>query len=120
MKDANVYNRIFVANFDLDIQYLETSLRNLHGFKEDGDEANGNGGNVALESTFTELRQCIDLLNLEDYEEFINDSSFRMRRFDRVKYEDGINLIKKCKITNLNNKHRYQQCLKEEPLVVLS
>ena len=95
LKDANVYNRIFVANFDLDIQYLETSLRNLHGFKEDGDEANGNGGNVALESTFTELRQCIDLLNLEDYEEFINDSSFRMRRFDRVKYEDGINLIKK-------------------------
>ena len=59
VEDANVYNRIFVANFDLDIQYLETSLRNLHGFKEDGDEANGNGGNVALESTFTELSNVL-------------------------------------------------------------
>lgn len=99
LKDANVYNRTFVANFDLDVQYLEASMKNLHALKEENDLTNG--GTVALETTFTELRQCIDLLNLEDYDEFVNNSSFRMRQFDRVKYEEGMALIKKMKDNNL-------------------
>lgn len=99
LKDANIYNRTFVANFDLDVQYLEASMKNLHALRGEGELTNG--GNVALETTFTELRQCIDLLNLEDYDEFVNNSSFRMRQFDRVKYEEGMALIKKMKDNNL-------------------
>ncbi|MCP8719756.1 MAG: SEC15 family protein [Asgard group archaeon] len=99
LKDANIYNRTFVANFDLDVQYLEASMKNLHSLRGEGELTNG--GNVALETTFTELRQCIDLLNLEDYDEFVNNSSFRMRQFDRVKYEEGMALIKKMKDNNL-------------------
>ncbi|KAL6451738.1 SEC15 Exocyst complex component SEC15 [Candida maltosa Xu316] len=99
LKNATMYNRIFIANFDLDIQYLESSMRNLHVLKEKGDD--GTGGNVALESTFTELRQCIDLLKLENYDDFIDNSPYRMRQFDRIKYEDGISLIKKLKDNDL-------------------
>ncbi|RCK59455.1 Exocyst complex component SEC15 [Candida viswanathii] len=93
----------FVSEYFLnvlnDARYIEASMKHLHGVKDDADL--GNGGNVALETTFTELRQCIDLLNLDDYDEFVNNSSFRMRQFDRVKYEEGMALIKKMKDNNL-------------------
>lgn len=48
-----------------------------------------------MQSTFTELRQAIDILLLDDYDEYIKNLSFRMRRFDRVKYEDAMLLIRK-------------------------
>ncbi|EGW35534.1 uncharacterized protein SPAPADRAFT_131604 [Spathaspora passalidarum NRRL Y-27907] len=87
LKRAPSYNRTFVENFDLDIRYLEDSMRKLHSPRE--------GNTEALESTFAELRQAIDLLKLENYDEFLNNPGFRMRHFDRIKLEFGQSLIGK-------------------------
>lgn len=94
LNSATGYNKIAIENFDLDIQYVEESMRNLYKMHQSG-ESESSQGNVALETTFTELRQCIDLLKLDDYDEFIKNSAFRMRNFDRIKYEDGVALIAK-------------------------
>lgn len=92
LKEVDVYNRIAIENFDLDIKYVEESMKKLYSTQETDTET---GGNVALETTFTELRQCIDLLKLESYEEFQKNPTYRMRLFDRIRYEDGLNLISK-------------------------
>lgn len=93
LKNAEVYNRIAIDNFDLDVTYLEDSMRklSLEG-KENGQKEEGA---VSLQSTFIELRQCIDLLKLDNYEEFTKNPALRMRKFDRIKLEDGIRLISK-------------------------
>ncbi|CUM62919.1 uncharacterized protein PRCAT00000479001 [Priceomyces carsonii] len=90
LKNADRYNRVAIENFNLDIKHLEKSMAELHSLESGG----SSGQNVALETTFTELRQCIDLLLLDNYEDFKNPS-YRMRHFDRLKYEDGLNLISK-------------------------
>lgn len=90
LKSAGYYNRIAIENFDLDIQYLESSMKHLYASHSDVQSDR----NVALETTFTELRQCINLLLLENYEVFKN-ASYRMRNFDRIKFEDGMELISK-------------------------
>lgn len=99
LKQAPLYNRIAIENFNLDVQYIEDSMRQLYLMHQeasqemqDPEEATGS---VALETTFTELRQCINLLLLDNYDEFIGNPSFRMRSFDRVRYEDGTALIGK-------------------------
>lgn len=90
LKNAEGYNRTGIANFDLDIEHLENSIQTLSQDKSDTEE-----GSVSLQSTFSELRQCINLLKLENYDDFKKNPSFRTRKFDRVKYEDGIKLISK-------------------------
>lgn len=93
LKGAEVYNRIAIENFNLDVQYIEKHMTALYAAHQE--VAEDSTTNVALESTFTELRQCIDLLLLEDYSEFSSNPSFRMRHFDRVRFEDGQSLIAK-------------------------
>ncbi|RLV92241.1 Exocyst complex component SEC15 [Spathaspora sp. JA1] len=95
LKEAKVYNRNFIENFDLDIRYLEESMRQLHSPKE--------GKTEALESTFAELRQAIDVLKLKNYDEFLNNPNFRMRHFDRIKLEFGQALIAKMKDGHQNS-----------------
>lgn len=89
LKNAPGYNRIAIENFNLDIKHLEDSMGNLYSTQDT------EGGNVALQSTFTELRQCIDLLLLENADDFLKNPSLRMRRFDRLKLEDGVALLAK-------------------------
>lgn len=92
LQDVTTFNKIAIENFDLDIQHIETSMKNLyHQSKSDTEFS----GNVALESTFTELRQYIDLLKLDDYDSFTRNPTFRMRNFDRIRYEDGLALLSK-------------------------
>lgn len=99
LKDVPRYNRTAIENFDLDINHLEESMSKLYSeeleMPEDLGADESAGGAVALQSTFTELRQCIDLLLLENYDDFIKNLTNRMRKFDRVKYEDGVQLISK-------------------------
>lgn len=95
LKNAPFYNRTFVDNFDLDITYLEESMKNN---LQDATMAK-DGNTMALESTFTQLRQCINLLKLDNFEEFTNNSAFRMRNFDRIKLDEGMALIAKIKDT---------------------
>ncbi|KAK6462661.1 exocyst complex subunit Sec15-like-domain-containing protein [Scheffersomyces coipomensis] len=98
LKDAPIYNRIAIENFDLDITYVENSMMKLRTKKssnnDTGDE-NETEGNVSLESTFRDLRQCVELLKLDNYEDFVRNPGFRMRNYDRVKFEDGMRLIQK-------------------------
>lgn len=93
LKDADRYNRIAIDNFDLDVRHLESSINALSR-SEDADFKEA-GGSVSLQSTFAELRQSIDLLKLDTYDDFKKNPSYRTRKFDRVKYEDGLKLISK-------------------------
>jgi gas vesicle protein len=99
LKSAGKYNRIGIENFDMDVQYIEESMKALYSMNQTNDE----GGNNALESTFTELRQSIDLLLLDNFEDFNNNVGFRMRYFDRVRYEDGVKLISNLTLGNSEN-----------------
>lgn len=96
LKEADGYNRVAIDNFDLDVRHLEDSMNALS--KAENTDLSDGGGTVSLQSTFTELRQCIDLLKLENYDDFKKNPSFRTRKFDRVKYEDGLKLISKMRI----------------------
>ncbi|KAK6455029.1 exocyst complex subunit Sec15-like-domain-containing protein [Scheffersomyces xylosifermentans] len=96
LNSATIYNKIAIENFDLDIKYVEESMKNLYSVHQ-STETEMTGGHVALETTFTELRQCIDLLLLDNYDDFIKNSTFRMRSFDRIRFEDGMKLIEKMK-----------------------
>lgn len=91
LKDAERYNRIGIENFDLDVKYIEESMQALYLTNQNPGET----ATSALESTFTELRQSINLLLSENYLDFTNNSGYRMRYFDSVKYEDGMKLIAK-------------------------
>lgn len=106
--NAHQLNRTAVENFDLDVRHLESLMAKLAS-SGDGDDQSGA---VALKSTFEELRQSIDLLLLNNYDDFIKNSTFRMRRFDRLKYEDAVKLIKKMKLevdqTNGDNASIYE------------
>ena len=70
-----------IANFDLDVQYLEDLVQNL------GDAS------VANADTFLELRQCVNLLksdnNLDDYLAM----GPRMRYYNRISSHDAISLF---------------------------
>lgn len=85
LKDVPRYNRIGIENFDLDIRYLESSMQQLDTTQSDSD---------VLAKTFDELRQCIDLLLLDNYDEYKRNPDFRAR-FDRIKADDGLKLISK-------------------------
>ena len=88
--NAPRFNRYAIMNLDLDIKHLEESMASL--VAKESSDAQGGG---ALQSTFTELRQSIDLLLLDSYDEYIKDPAFRMRCFDRLKYESAVKLLQK-------------------------
>lgn len=89
--NARGFNKIAIHNFDLDVKHLEQSMTKL----SDSGNTDEQSRVVALKSTFAELRQTIDMLLLDDYEEFQKNPSFRMRRFDRLKYDTAMSLVKK-------------------------
>ncbi|KAI3403166.2 SEC15 [Candida oxycetoniae] len=124
LKNASEFNETFIDNFDLDIQYLEKSMKNLSNVTEGGGSGSGSGsggsggssgaeaegaegeggggqgedssqGNVSIKSTFSELRQTVDLLKSQNFEEYLTNSSFRMRQYNSIKFEDGKKLINK-------------------------
>ena len=76
-------NENAIANFDLDVQYLEDLVQNL------GDAS------VANADTFLELRQCVNLLkndnNLDDYLQM----QPRMRYYNRISMGDAVLLFEK-------------------------
>ena len=80
-----------IANFDLDVQYLEDLVQNL------GDAS------VANADTFLELRQTVNLLkgdnNLDDYLQM----QPRMRYYNRINLQDAVSLLEKL----LNNSSAY-------------
>lgn len=92
LSNAPTFNRTAIINLDLDVRHLEQSMASLVD-NEATDNSQGGGG--ALQSTFAELRQSIDLLLLENHDEYTKDATFRMRRFDRLKYESAMKLLKK-------------------------
>lgn len=96
---ANVprFNRTAIENFDLDIRHLEDLLAKL-GSTNDAEEV----GDDPLVSTFAPLRQSIDLLLSDSYDEFMKNLAFRMRRYDRLKYEEAVKLIKKMYVEDTN------------------
>lgn len=94
LDQAPQFNRIAIENFNLDVTHLESSMSKLAKTESSDPEQ----GSVALQSTFETLRQSIDLLLLESYDEYIKNPSFRMRRFDRLKFEDAMKLIKKMSV----------------------
>jgi len=80
-----------IANFDLDVQYLEDLVQNL------GDAS------VANADTFLELRQSVNLLksdgSLDDYLQM----QPRMRYYNRISMQDAVSLFEKL----LNNSSVY-------------
>jgi exocyst complex component 6 len=84
-------NENAIANFDLDVQYLEDLVQDL------GDAS------VANADTFLELRQSVNLLksdtNLDDYLQM----QPRMRYYNRISTQDAVSLFEKL----LNNSSVY-------------
>lgn len=95
---AKAFNKLAIENFDLDINHLEKSMNHL----AEGIDSE-QGGSVALQSTFIELRQSIDLLLMDDYSEFIQNPTYRMRQFDRLKFESAMELINRMRKGDLLN-----------------
>ncbi|KAK9453691.1 exocyst complex subunit Sec15-like-domain-containing protein [Dipodascopsis uninucleata] len=100
-------SRSALANFNRDVSYLEDfvaalgspngrqrglngnstgSVRSRYGNEEDSDNS--------LLTTFTELRQTIDLLMSSNIEEY-NNTEIRMRKYGRVKPQSAIALVEK-------------------------
>lgn len=94
LTNAKKFNRTAIENFDLDIKHLESTMARL---TEDG-SGNNDQGTVALQSTFVKLRQSIDLLLSNNYDEFIDNPTFRTRRFGRLDANAAILLLKKMQI----------------------
>lgn len=92
LHDAPKYNSVFIDNFDLDIKYLEKSMQRLGDAEEAADASQGN---VSIDSTFSELRQSVDLLKLDNYEEYLTNNTYRTRNFSSIKFEKGVQLISK-------------------------
>lgn len=107
-----------IWNFEVDMKYLEGIISRIfpqQGYEFNGDlqspsmaispAANGSGrssnaigNNVkSLEATFTELKQCIDLMKVENIGEY-NDPEIRLRKYPRIKPEDASLLISKIEV----------------------
>lgn len=81
---SNDLTPVAVSNFDLDVKYLEEFVTEL---AKDSNE-------MSLTTTFTELRQSVDLLRSEDMSEY-NNVMIRMKKYDRVKPENAQALFQK-------------------------
>ncbi|GCF00232.1 hypothetical protein ZYGM_002691 [Zygosaccharomyces mellis] len=109
-----------ILNFGVDMKYLEGIISRIYpqrALGSDGNDevqsplmvtspmANGStrpsnaiGNNVkSLEATFTELKQCIELMKIENIGEY-NDPEVRLRKYPRIKPEDAALLISKVEI----------------------
>lgn len=113
-----------VLNFEVDIQYLESIIPRI--FPTSGEEnstiselqspittasptfagfgrsTNSIENNIkSLEATFTELKQCIELLKQDNFTEY-SDPEIRPRKYPRVKPEDASILIRKAQVYSSN------------------
>jgi len=88
---ARRLNENAIANFDLDVQYLEDLVQNL------GDAS------VADADTFLELRQSVNLLKNESSLEDYLQMQPRMRYYNRISTQDAVSLFEKL----LNNSSIY-------------
>lgn len=110
-----------VLNFEVDMRYLESIIPRI--FPTSGDESPNNSSELqspmtaasptitgfgrstnsiennikSLEATFTELKQCIELLKQENFTEYA-DPEIRPRKYPRVKPEDASILIRKAQV----------------------
>lgn len=91
LKNASSFNRISIMNFDLDIKFIENLMNRLKSsflnvsFPID----------EKLDKTFSELRQYVDLLKLDSFDEFIKNPQYRKEHFYQIEYNDGLKLIEK-------------------------
>ncbi|KAK9479476.1 exocyst complex subunit Sec15-like-domain-containing protein [Lipomyces japonicus] len=94
-------------NFDRDVEYLEGFVGSLGSGRNAEKRLNGNStastrlkhrseedADNSLLTTFTELRQTIELLQSPNMEEY-NNTEIRMRKYGRVKHQNAIALIEK-------------------------
>ncbi|QLL33062.1 hypothetical protein HG536_0D05840 [Torulaspora globosa] len=110
-----------VLNFEVDIKYLESIIPRI--FPTSGEDSFNNGSELqspvtatsptfngigrsvnsiennikSLEATFTELKQCIELLKQDNFTEYANPE-VRPRKYPRVKPEDASILIRKAQV----------------------
>ncbi|ODQ80846.1 hypothetical protein BABINDRAFT_161049 [Babjeviella inositovora NRRL Y-12698] len=94
LQDAPEFTPVAIENFDLDVTLLENTINDLDAGTEPPASKKAQKSAVSLSSTFTELRQTINLLregNLEGYK----DSTVRMRKYDRIKQDDAVALLNK-------------------------
>lgn len=114
-----------VLNFEVDMKYLESIIPRIFPTSDDDSPSNGselqspmtatsptfNGigrsvnsieNNIkSLEATFTELKQCIELLKQDNFTEYANPD-IRPRKYPRVKPEDASILIRKAQVHSSN------------------
>lgn len=83
MLSVKKLNENAIANFDLDIRYLEDLVQNL------GDAS------VANADTFLEIRQSVNLLKNESSVDDYLQMQPRMRYYNRVSVQDAISLFEK-------------------------
>lgn len=114
-----------VLNFEVDMQYLEGIIPRI--FPTSGDDSAKTGNDLqspitansptfagfgrstnsiennikSLEATFTELKQCIELLKQDNFTEYA-DPEIRPRKYPRVKPEDASLLIQKAQMNSAN------------------
>lgn len=107
-----------VLNFEVDMRYLESIIPRI--FPTTGVESNNGAGQIqsplavnspslngvgrstnsiennikSLQATFTELKQCIELLKDDNFKEYA-DPEIRPRKYPRIKPEDATLLIRK-------------------------
>ncbi|CCE63337.1 hypothetical protein TPHA_0E02450 [Tetrapisispora phaffii CBS 4417] len=110
-----------VLNFEVDIKYLKSIISRIFpssdGIEDEENDLNGlrapptpisqvnnsihspsliENNIKSLKATFTELEQCLDLLKLDNVEEY-SDPEIRMRRFARIRPDDASILLNKVK-----------------------
>ncbi|CCH42574.1 Exocyst complex component [Wickerhamomyces ciferrii] len=91
LNDQSKISKQSVQNFDIDIEYIETVSRELNPSR---DAAINGTSRESLQSMFLQLRQCINLLKVGHLEEY-KDQTTRMRKYDQIKPDDAVQLIKK-------------------------
>lgn len=91
LNEQSILSKASVTNFDTDISYIESITRELNPSRQG--ESNGSSRD-SLQSMFLQLRQTINLLKSGHLDEY-KDQTIRMRKFDQIKPDDAISLIKK-------------------------
>lgn len=81
-------NENAIANFDLDVRYLEDLVETL--------------GDASLIDTFLELRQIVNLLKSDNLDDYLQMQS-RLRNYNRINMQDAVSLFEKL----LNNSSAY-------------
>lgn len=90
LNEQSSVSKASVSNFDTDISYMEAITQELNPSKGTSDGTS----RESLQSMFLQLRQTINLLKSGHLDEY-KDQTTRMRKFDQIKPDDAVNLIKK-------------------------